>query len=117
MWPGCRGGLTRHALRDVADSAQVSKYLDTLVAVSFLGSSRTSLMTSCEASNWALGLATQNSSSLLFLLLVWFVVLPGRWARGRRVLHFSRLSHLVFRRNAVSFLVLCFPGDSRTWYH
>ena len=63
-------------------------------------------MTSCEASNWALGLATQSSSSLLFPLLVWFVVLPGRWARGRRVLHFSRLSHLVFRRNAVSFLVL-----------
>ena len=46
------GGLTRHALRDVVDSAQVSKYLDTPVPVSFPGSSRTSLMTSCEASSW-----------------------------------------------------------------
>ena len=100
------GASHAHALRDVAASTQVSKYLDTPVPVSFLRSSRTFPMTSCEASNSALGLATQSSSSLLFPLLVWFVVLPGRWARGRRVLHFSRLSHLVFRRNAVSFLVL-----------
>ena len=29
------GGLTRHALRDVVDSAEVSKYLDTLCRFRF----------------------------------------------------------------------------------
>ena len=44
-------------------------------------------------------------SFLLFPLLVWFLVLPGLWARCRRVLPFSRLSNLVFRRNALSISV------------
>ena len=75
MWPGCPGASHAHALRDVVDSAQVSKYLDTPVPVSFPGSSRTSLMTSCEASSWAPGLATQKS-------VVLPVVSPARLVPG-----------------------------------
>ena len=46
------GGLTRHALRDVADSTQVSKYLDNPVPAVFPGCSRTAMAVCCCISRW-----------------------------------------------------------------
>ena len=103
MWPGCRGA-SHVMLRDVADSSEVAKYLDISVPECWRGSPRTSLATCCEASDWAPGLATQNSSVLPVVSPARLV--PGRRASGRLVLPLSRLSHLLFLRSALSLLVL-----------
>ena len=59
------GGLTRHALRELADSSLVARYLDSSVLDSWRSSPRTSLAASCEVSNWAPGSSTQNSTVFL----------------------------------------------------
>ena len=55
------GGLTRHALREVADSSQVSKYLDNRVPTEFLGPTRTSLGVSCRISRFSTSSLLQSS--------------------------------------------------------
>ena len=55
------GGLTRHSLREVADSSQVSKYLDNRVPTEFLGPTRTSLGVSCRISRFSTSSLLQSS--------------------------------------------------------
>ena len=55
------GGLTRHSLREVADSSQVSKYLDNPVPTEFPGPARTSLGVSCRVSRFATSSLLQSS--------------------------------------------------------
>ena len=57
------GGLTRFSLREVADSSQVSKYLDNPVPAEFPGPSRTSLGVSCRVSKLATSTLLQSSVS------------------------------------------------------
>ena len=55
------GGLTRHSLREVADSSLVSKYLDNPVPDEFPGPARTSLGVSCCISRLSTSSLLQSS--------------------------------------------------------